>query len=107
MAKELAIRDKKIKQLENHMESLNELLTKNSRLIEDKAKTNKYLLKVKHKFKEYDETMNNIKIQQIESLELLKKYLLLLKNNSELNEDEKQNIDYDLRDIDSELKKII
>lgn len=107
MAIKLAIRDKKIRQLENHIESLNKLLDENSRSIEDKAKTNKYLLRVKHKFKEYDETINNIKIQQIESLKLLKNYLLLLKDNTELDENDIENIESDLKDINSELEKII
>jgi hypothetical protein len=106
IAKEIAKKDKKIRQLEEHVESLNELLAQNSALIGDKSKTNKYLTKVKHNFREYDETMNNIKLQQIKSLKSLKQYLLALKNASNLDDYEIENINSDLADINFELDKI-
>lgn len=106
MAKELAIRDKKIRQLEEHANSLSELLAKNSASIDDKIRANKYLLTAKHKFREYDEAINNIKHQQIESLQFLKKYLLSLKTNPELEEYEIENINFDLADVENELAKI-
>ena len=102
----LAERDRKIRQLQNHMGELNKLIKHNSTEIDDKEKTNKYLSGVKRNFREYNNSMNEIKNQQIASLKILKKYLLSLKNNSELEENEIENIQSDINDIDSELNKI-
>ena len=98
---ELVKHDKKIKQLKNHINELENLLNNNSRDIHKKEKTNKYLTNVKNKFKEYDESLLNLKKQQINYFNTLKLYLQSL--NKEENVDE---IQRDLDEIEKEIEKI-
>lgn len=97
---DLAKRDKKIQQLHNHISELEKLLKNNSREIHKKEKTNKYLTNVKNKFKEYDESLLNLKTQQLNYFNTLKLYLQSL--NSEENIDE---IQRDLDEIETEIQK--
>ena len=97
---ELVKRDKKIRQLRNHVDELENLLNNNSRDIHKKEKTNKYLTNVKNKFKEYDESLLNLKKQQINYFNTLKLYLQSL--NKEENVDE---IQRDLDEIEKEIEK--
>jgi seryl-tRNA synthetase len=98
---ELAKRDKKIRQLKNHVDELENLLNNNSRDIHKKEKTNKYLTNVKNKFKEYDESLLNLKNNQLNYFNTLKLYL------QSLNEEEKYDeIQKDLDEIEIEIKKI-
>jgi len=97
---ELVKYDKKIQQLRNHIDELQNLLNNNSRDIHKKEKTNKYLTNVKNKFKEYDESLLNLKTQQLNYFNTLKLYLQSL--NSEENIDE---IQRDLDEIETEIQK--
>jgi seryl-tRNA synthetase len=98
---QLAKRDKKIQQLYNHVEELQNLLKNNSRDIHKKEKTNKYLSDVKKQFKEYDDSLYNLKEQQLNSFNSLKLYL------QSLNEEEYENeIQSDLNEIEREIEKI-
>jgi seryl-tRNA synthetase len=97
---ELVKYDKKIQQLRNHIDELHNLLNNNSRDIHKKEKTNKYLTNVKNKFKEYDESLLNLKTQQLNYFNTLKLYLQSL--NSEENIDE---IQRDLDEIETEIQK--
>lgn len=97
---ELAKRDRKIRQLRNHVDELKNLLNNNSRDIHKKEKTNKYLTNVKNKFKEYDESLLNLKNDQLNYFSTLKLYLQSL--NSEENIDE---IQRDLDEIETEIQK--
>jgi seryl-tRNA synthetase len=98
---ELAKNDKKIQQLKNHIDELQHLLNNNSRDIHKKEKTNKYLINVKNKFKEYDESLLNLKQQQLNYFNTLKLYLQSL--NQEENNDE---IQIDLNNIEREIEKL-
>jgi hypothetical protein len=97
---ELANHDKKIQQLKNHIDELQNLLNNNSRDIYKKEKTNKYLTNVKNKFKEYDESLLNLKEQQLNYFNTLKMYLQSL--NQQENMDE---IQMDLNEIEREIEK--
>jgi hypothetical protein len=97
---ELVKYDKKIQQLRNHIDELQNLLNNNSRDIHKKEKTNKYLTNVKNKFKEYDESLLNLKTQQLNYFNTLKLYLQSL--NQEENIDE---IQRDLDEIETEIQK--
>lgn len=97
---ELAKHDKKIQQLRNHIGELQNLLNNNSRDIHKKEKTNKHLTNVKNKFKEYDESLLNLKEQQLNYFNTLKMYLQSL--NHEENMDE---IQMDLNEIEREIEK--
>lgn len=97
---ELVKHDKKIQQLKNHINELENLLNNNSRDIHKKEKTNKYLTNVKNKFKEYDESLLNLKRQQLNYFNTLKLYLQSL--NHQENIDEIQN---DLNEIEREITK--
>ena len=99
---ELVKRDKKIQQLQEHMSELEKMLKNNSKNIHTKEKTNKYLTNVKNNFKKYDETINNLKDQQLNSFNSLKIYLQSL--SQEDNSDEIQN---DINEIEGEIKKIM
>jgi hypothetical protein len=98
---ELAKRDKKMQQVYNHISELEILLKNNSRDIHKKEKSNKYLTIVKNKFKEYDDSMNNLKEQQLNSFNALKLYLQSLKHEDYANE-----IEFDLNEIEKEIEKI-
>lgn len=98
---QLVKRDKKIQQLYDHVEELQKLLKNNSRDINKKEKSNKYLTDVKKQFKEYDETLNNLKEQQLNSFNSLKLYL------QSLNQEEYGNqIQSDLDEIEKEIEKL-
>ena len=98
---QLANRDKKIQQLYNHVEELQNLLKNNSRDIHKKEKTNKYLSNVKKQFKEYDDSLYNLKEQQLNSFNSLKLYL------QSINEEEYKNeIQSDLNKIEREIEKL-
>jgi hypothetical protein len=98
---ELAKRDKKIQQVYNHISELENLLKNNSRDIYKKEKSNKYLTTVKNKFKEYDDSLNNLKEQQLNSFNALKLYLQSLNY-----EDYTDEIQFDLNEIEKEIQKI-
>jgi protein subunit release factor A len=97
---DLAKRDKKIQQLHNHISELEKLLKNNSREIHKKEKTNKYLSNVKNQFKEYDDVLNNLKEQQLNSFNSLKLYLQAI-NDEEYSEQ----IQQDLNEIEREIEK--
>ena len=97
---QLANRDKKIQQLHNHISELEKLLKNNSREIHKKEKTNKYLANVKNQFKEYDDVLNNLKEQQLNSFNSLKLYLQSI-NDEEYSEQ----IQQDLNEIEGEIEK--
>lgn len=98
---QLAKRDKKIQQLYNHVEELQHLLKNNSRDIHKKEKTNKYLSDVKKQFKEYDDSLYNLKEKQLNSFNSLKLYL------QSINEEEYNNeIQSDLNEIEREIEKL-
>jgi gas vesicle protein len=94
----LARRDKQLRQISSHIHELNELLQNNSRDIHEKEKSNKYLSNLKNQFKEYEETMNNLKERQIESFNTLKQYLKTLEPS--------ENIDDELNEIEREINKL-
>ena len=98
---ELVKRDKKIQQLRNHIDELENLLNNNHRDIDKKEKTNKYLTNVKNKFKEYNESLSNLKNEQLNYFNTLKLYLQSL--NHEQNNDK---IKEDLDEIEREIKKL-
>jgi hypothetical protein len=98
---ELAKRDKKIRQLYEHVEELKKLLNNNSKNIHKKEKSNKYLSNVKKQFKEYDDELHNLKEQQLNSFNSLKLYL------QSLNQEEYRNeINSDLDEIEKEIEKL-
>lgn len=98
---ELAKRDRKIQQLNNHIEELEKLIKNNYRDIHKKEKTNKYLTNVKNQFKEYDDALNNLKQQQLNSFNSLKLYLQSLDQEEYADE-----IRIDLNEIEKEIKKL-
>ena len=98
---ELVKRDKKIQQLYNHIGELENLLKNNSKEIQKKEKSNKYLKNVKTKFKEYDENLNNLRETQLKSFNSLKIYLQSLNDIEHKNE-----IQNDLNIIEKEMAKI-
>jgi hypothetical protein len=98
---ELVKRDKKIQQLRNHIDELENLLNNNHKDIDKKEKTNKYLTNVKNKFKEYNESLSNLNNEQLNYFNTLKLYLQSL--NQEENNDK---IREDLDEIEREIKKI-
>jgi hypothetical protein len=98
---ELAKHDKKMQQLYNHINELENLLKNNSKEIHKKEKTNKYLKNIKKQFKEYDDALYNLKEKQLNSFNALKLYLQSLNDEEYINE-----IQDDLNDIEKEIKKI-
>lgn len=99
---ELAKRDRQIQQLYRHMEELENLLKTNYKNIHTKEKTNKHLSDIKKQFKEYDDSLKNLKEQQLKSFNSLKLYLQSL--NPEEYGDE---ILADLEEIERETKKLM
>jgi seryl-tRNA synthetase len=97
---ELAKHDKKIQQLKNHIDELQNLLNNNSRDIHKKEKTNKYLTNVKRQFKEYDESLLNLKQQQLNYFNTLKIYLQSFNQGENIDE-----IQMDLNEIEREIEK--
>lgn len=97
----LAKRDKKIQQLNHHIEELQKLIKNNSKNIHKKEKTNKYLTNVKKQFKEYDDKLNNLKQKQLNFFNSLKLYLQSLDQEEYSDE-----IERDLNEIEKEIKKI-
>lgn len=97
---ELAKTDRKIQQLQNHIGELQKILNNNSSDIVKKEKTNKYLTNVKHKFKEYEESLSNLKNEQLNYFNTLKLYL------QSLNEENDENIKSDLEEIEREIEML-
>ena len=75
---QLAKRDKQLRQISSHIEELNNLLRMNSRDINEKEKSNKYLSNVKTQFKEYEDFTKDLTKRQMNSFDSLKKYLQTL-----------------------------
>lgn len=98
---ELAKHDKKMQQVYNHINELENLLKNNSKEIHKKEKSNKYLKNIKSQFKEYDDALNNLKEKQINSFNALKLYLQSLNEEEYVNE-----IQDDLTAIEQEIRKI-
>jgi hypothetical protein len=98
---EIAKRDIKIQQLRKHMDELEKLLNNNSRDIHKKEKTNKYLINVKNNFKEYNESLLNLKTDQLNYFNALKLYLQSLDKEENIDE-----IQRDLVEIEKEIKKL-
>lgn len=97
---ELAKTDRKIQQLKNHIGELHKILNNNSSDIVKKEKTNKYLTNVKNKFKEYEESLSNLKNEQLNYFNTLKIYL------QSLNEENDENIKSDLEEIEREIERL-
>lgn len=97
----IAKRDIKIQQLQKHMYELENLLNNNSRDIHKKEKTNKYLTNVKNNFKEYHESLLNLKTDQLNYFNALKLYLQSLDKEENIDE-----IQRDLAEIEKEIKKL-
>jgi seryl-tRNA synthetase len=100
---ELAKTDRKIQQLKNHIGELQKILNNNSTDIVKKEKTNKYLTNVKNKFKEYNESLSNLKSEQLNYFNTLKLYLQSLNGENQENDD---NIKYDLEEIEKEIEML-
>jgi seryl-tRNA synthetase len=103
MMNELVKTDRKIQQLKNHIGELQKILNNNSSDIVKKEKTNKYLTNVKHKFKEYEESLSNLKNEQLNYFNTLKLYLQSL---NEENEENEENIKSDLEEIEREIEML-
>ena len=93
---ELAKTDRQIQQLKNHITELQKILNTNSTDIVKKEKTNKHLTNVKNKFKEYNKSLLDLKSEQLNYFNTLKLYL------QSLNEENNDNIKFDLEEIENE-----
>ena len=100
MINELSKTDIKIQQLKSHISELQKILNNNSVDIVEKEKTNKYLTNVKNKFKEYEESLSNLKRDQLNYFNTLKLYL------QSLNEENYENVKLDLEEIEREIETL-
>lgn len=97
--KKMAKRDRAIRQITEHLDGLNELLSKNALEISKKEKINKYLTSVSNQFKEYEQTIKDTNKEQIKLFNILKNHLQNLKNDDDL----KESVENDLIEIEREL----